>query len=130
MEGVVLALKWVMAMKHASQPKELLWSVMSRADTMFAQACVSNVMPEITSDKGEVFAINDGIVVQQGPNYALAKRLQHWRAMLARYVLREGEKKQHWKRWWQGGNRHLRDVRKDERSRGMLVSSGSKRIDA
>eukprot|EP00045_Choanoeca_perplexa_P010842 m.112504 g.112504 ORF g.112504 m.112504 type:complete len:779 (-) comp15412_c0_seq2:1424-3760(-) len=48
------------------------------------KACVSNVMPEITSDSGEVFAINDGIVVQQGPNYALAKRLQHWRAMLAR----------------------------------------------
>lgn len=30
------------------------------------------------------FCIVDGIVVQQGPNYALAKRLQHWRAMLAR----------------------------------------------
>jgi len=25
----------------------------------------------------------DGMVVNQGPNYALAKRLQHWRAMLA-----------------------------------------------
>ncbi len=28
--------------------------------------------------------INDSLVPQQGPNYALAKRLQRWRAMLAR----------------------------------------------
>ena len=28
--------------------------------------------------------INDSLVAQQGPNYALAKRLQRWRAMLAR----------------------------------------------
>eukprot|EP00730_Choanoeca_flexa_P018259 TRINITY_DN8871_c0_g3_i1.p1 TRINITY_DN8871_c0_g3~~TRINITY_DN8871_c0_g3_i1.p1 ORF type:complete len:779 (+),score=232.77 TRINITY_DN8871_c0_g3_i1:30-2366(+) len=48
------------------------------------KACTSNVLPEVTADNGDVFAINDGIVVQQGPNYALAKRLQHWRAMLAR----------------------------------------------
>jgi hypothetical protein len=28
--------------------------------------------------------INDSLVVQQGPNYALAKRLQRWRAVIAR----------------------------------------------
>lgn len=27
--------------------------------------------------------VNDGIVVDQGPNYALAKRIQHWRAMVS-----------------------------------------------
>ena len=27
----------------------------------------------------------DGLVTQQGPNYFLAKRLQHWRAIVARY---------------------------------------------
>jgi len=27
----------------------------------------------------------DGLVLQQGPNYFLAKRLQHWRAMIAKY---------------------------------------------
>ena len=30
---------------------------------------------------GRLFGINDSLVAQQGPNYALAKRLQHWRAL-------------------------------------------------
>lgn len=30
------------------------------------------------------FRMCDGLLVDQGPNYALAKRLQHWRAMLSR----------------------------------------------
>lgn len=29
------------------------------------------------------YAINNGLSTAQGPNYALAKRIQHWRAMLA-----------------------------------------------
>jgi hypothetical protein len=33
--------------------------------------------------KGEDKYLVDGIIVAQGPNYALAKRLQHWRAMWA-----------------------------------------------
>ena len=32
---------------------------------------------------GQSFFICDGLATIQGPNYALAKRLQHWRAMLA-----------------------------------------------
>jgi hypothetical protein len=45
----------------------------------------SNVQPEAHSDDGgETFTYVDAIVVPQGPNYALAKRMQHWRAMLAR----------------------------------------------
>lgn len=37
--------------------------------------------PETYRDiHGREFGINDSIVLQQGPNYALAKRLQHWRA--------------------------------------------------
>ena len=43
-----------------------------------------NAVEPVTSDDGKTFFINDGIVVAQGPNYALAKRIQHWRAMLAR----------------------------------------------
>lgn len=31
-----------------------------------------------------MFYIVDGLIVPQGPNYALAKRLQHWRAIVAR----------------------------------------------
>jgi hypothetical protein len=37
-----------------------------------------------TADNGNVFGINDSLVPQQGPNYALAKRLQRWRALVAR----------------------------------------------
>ena len=33
---------------------------------------------------GLEFGINDSLVPQQGPNYALAKRLQRWRALVAR----------------------------------------------
>jgi hypothetical protein len=33
---------------------------------------------------GPAFGLVDAIVVEQGPNYALAKRLQQWRAILAR----------------------------------------------
>jgi hypothetical protein len=32
----------------------------------------------------EVFYLVNGISVAQGPNYALAKRMQHWRAIIAR----------------------------------------------
>jgi len=47
--------------------------------------CVPNLVPPVTANDGKTaFYINNGIVGQQGPNYALAKRLQHWRAMLAR----------------------------------------------
>ncbi len=37
------------------------------------------------SDNGEQYAIADCMVVEQGPNYALAKRLQQWYALVARH---------------------------------------------
>lgn len=43
-----------------------------------------NAMPEVVAEDGTKFAIVDGIVVPQGPNYVLAKRLQHWRCVLSR----------------------------------------------
>jgi len=44
-----------------------------------------NVQPPITSkDQKNTFHIVDGLVVAQGPNYALAKRMQHWRCILGR----------------------------------------------
>eukprot|EP00005_Dracoamoeba_jomungandri_P005462 CAMPEP_0174260338 /NCGR_PEP_ID=MMETSP0439-20130205/9637_1 /TAXON_ID=0 /ORGANISM="Stereomyxa ramosa, Strain Chinc5" /LENGTH=529 /DNA_ID=CAMNT_0015344559 /DNA_START=19 /DNA_END=1608 /DNA_ORIENTATION=+ len=43
-----------------------------------------NFRRPIKGDDGSVFHIVDGLSVAQGPNYALAKRLQHWRAILAR----------------------------------------------
>lgn len=39
----------------------------------------------ILADNHKFYAIADCIVVEQGPNYALAKRLQQWRATLARH---------------------------------------------
>ncbi|NHB58879.1 hypothetical protein [Acinetobacter shaoyimingii] len=39
----------------------------------------------IQSDNGKQYGIADCLVVEQGPNYALAKRLQQWRATLARH---------------------------------------------
>jgi len=44
---------------------------------------VSNVLPPVKSkEHGDIFLV-DGMSVAQGPNYALAKRLQHWRAQVA-----------------------------------------------
>lgn len=42
-----------------------------------------NVRSPIPGEGGEFYAVN-GISVAQGPNYALAKRMQHWRAIVAR----------------------------------------------
>ncbi|MBC7917868.1 MAG: hypothetical protein H7Y28_08665 [Rhodoferax sp.] len=36
------------------------------------------------SDKGVQYGVVDSMVIEQGPNYALAKRLQQWRAQVAR----------------------------------------------
>ncbi|TCM65182.1 hypothetical protein EC844_11520 [Acinetobacter calcoaceticus] len=39
----------------------------------------------IQADNDKCYGISDCIVVEQGPNYALAKRLQQWRATLSRH---------------------------------------------
>ncbi|WP_445115198.1 hypothetical protein [Acinetobacter sp. WZC-1] len=39
----------------------------------------------IASDNGKQYGIADCMVPEQGPNYALAKRIQQWRATLARH---------------------------------------------
>jgi hypothetical protein len=38
----------------------------------------------VASTNGRRYGIVDGVVIEQGPNYALAKRLQQWRAVAAR----------------------------------------------
>lgn len=45
-----------------------------------------NALPTIKAKDGSEFSIVDGITVPQGPNYALAKRMQHWRAIVARSI--------------------------------------------
>lgn len=44
---------------------------------------VKNALPPITTADGSKVKLIDGLSVAQGPNYALAKRLQHWRAIVA-----------------------------------------------
>lgn len=44
---------------------------------------VSNVLPPVLTNRGHSIYLVDGMSVAQGPNYALAKRLQHWRAQIA-----------------------------------------------
>lgn len=43
-----------------------------------------NYPQDYAAQDGTRFGINDSLVPQQGPNYALAKRLQRWRALAAR----------------------------------------------
>jgi len=43
---------------------------------------VKNALPPVQA-KGKTIHLVDGLSVAQGPNYALAKRMQHWRACLA-----------------------------------------------
>ena len=43
-----------------------------------------NYAQTYVAQDGTEFGINDSLVPQQGPNYALAKRLQRWRALVAR----------------------------------------------
>jgi hypothetical protein len=43
-----------------------------------------NYKETFVADDGTEFGVNDSLVPQQGPNYALAKRLQRWRGLVAR----------------------------------------------
>jgi hypothetical protein len=43
-----------------------------------------NYREVVDSEEGTRFGLADSVVPQQGPNYALAKRLQRWRAVVAR----------------------------------------------
>jgi len=46
--------------------------------------CVPNKRSPTKTADGKALFVVDNIIEQQGPNYALAKRLQHWRAMVHR----------------------------------------------
>ncbi len=43
-----------------------------------------NYRRSVDGEDGQRFGLADSVVPQQGPNYALAKRLQRWRAVVAR----------------------------------------------
>mmetsp|Transcript_61557 Transcript_61557/g.169183 ORF Transcript_61557/g.169183 Transcript_61557/m.169183 type:complete len:618 (+) Transcript_61557:563-2416(+) len=44
----------------------------------------SNLLKPVATEAGEEIYIVDGVAAAQGPNYILAKRLQHWRAIIER----------------------------------------------
>lgn len=48
----------------------------------FGKFLKKNAIPPAKCDDGSTLKLIDGLSVDQGPNYALAKRLQHWRAMI------------------------------------------------
>jgi hypothetical protein len=49
------------------------------------RAFVPHYRTTVQDSSGRELGIADTLIVQQGPNYALAKRLQRWRAITARY---------------------------------------------
>jgi len=59
-------------------PLELLIRALS-----LGKSLVPNALKPLTTSEGGKLPYVDGLSVAQGPNYALAKRLQHWRAMVA-----------------------------------------------
>lgn len=60
--------------------KKLYCKVMKLFNKRFLR---KNAMKPLQGEGGEYYYVN-GLSVAQGPNYALAKRLQHWRAVVAR----------------------------------------------
>jgi len=47
------------------------------------KALQKNALAPLKTNTNQTLKIVDGLSVAQGPNYALAKRIQHWRCMLA-----------------------------------------------
>jgi len=63
---------------HPGKGIELLINLLTLGSKL-----VKNALPPITAADGSKIKVVDGLSVAQGPNYALAKRLQHWRAIVA-----------------------------------------------
>ena len=76
------------AVQHARRRREEAGALGTVARGLHAatggRAFVPNYRETITTEDGRELGIADCLVLQQGPNYALAKRLQRWRALVAR----------------------------------------------
>jgi hypothetical protein len=64
-----------------------LWRVLDSPMRMgtAGRAFVPHYRTTVRDSSGRDLGIADTLIAQQGPNYALAKRLQRWRAITARY---------------------------------------------
>ncbi|WP_111858326.1 hypothetical protein [Acinetobacter sp. CFCC 10889] len=71
--------------KHQTRSQVEKWLSKSIATVSLKQLFKANNQQLINSDNGHSYGIADCLVVEQGPNYALAKRIQQWRATLARH---------------------------------------------
>ncbi|KNC46125.1 protein tyrosine phosphatase [Thecamonas trahens ATCC 50062] len=67
----------------ANEANAPMWQRLVRGLT-FGKKLVSNALPLFVGDDGTEYAICDGVVTAQGPNYALAKTIQQARAVVAR----------------------------------------------
>ncbi|CAM9876612.1 unnamed protein product [Scytosiphon promiscuus] len=63
-------------------------NLLCKATCNLATSLTSNVKPAVKTEDGSSLYLVDGLVNKQGPNYALAKRMQHWRAVVARQEYR------------------------------------------
>lgn len=63
-------------------------NLLCKATGNLAMTLTSNVKPAVVAGDGSSLYLVDGLVNAQGPNYALAKRMQHWRAVVARQEYR------------------------------------------
>ena len=69
---------------RANYARASLWQTLARL-LSGGKYLVRNVRKPIAqADGGDPLYVVDALIVPQGPNYALAKRMQHWRAMVAR----------------------------------------------
>jgi hypothetical protein len=66
---------------YGMHPGRLLEGVINLLS--FGKFLQKNALKPVPTADGGSLKIVDGLSVAQGPNYALAKRLQHWRAQLA-----------------------------------------------
>eukprot|EP01084_Bolivina_argentea_P227908 384995_1 len=74
-----------LASKEALKSRVPTWA--SAANSIFCGQFLGQpnykCMKMVKQNTGDDIYIIDGIAVAQGPNYALAKRMQHWRAVIA-----------------------------------------------
>ncbi|MEM9388700.1 MAG: hypothetical protein AAGA68_26905 [Pseudomonadota bacterium] len=69
--------------RYAGQGVRGLWRKPLHALTG-GRLYVPNVADDVCTPSGQAYGLYDGIVPAQGPNYALAKHIQKWRALHAR----------------------------------------------
>jgi hypothetical protein len=76
----------IQASERKYQQRSKIHSKLSHAMALLSRQYLfkANDHNLLQSENGQKYGISDCLVIEQGPNYALAKRLQQWRATIAR----------------------------------------------